>query len=62
MKKLAFLPLAVLASSAFAEVPAGVTAAITAAGTDQTSVITAMIVVAAGIWGLYKIAGMFGRR
>lgn len=49
-----------LGSYAHAAVPEGVTTAITAAGADLVTVITAVIVAMLAFWGLRKIASKFG--
>lgn len=52
--------LALFAPVAHAEVPAAVTTAITAAGTDLTTVATAVIVAMVAFWGLRKVGQKLG--
>lgn len=60
--RLALIPAFVLATSgaAHAELPAAVTTAITAAGTDMVTAITAIIVAFVAFWGLKKLGGKLG--
>lgn len=61
MLRLAGIPAFVLASmSAHAEVPAAVTTAITATGTDLVTVVTAVIVAFVAFWGLRKLGSKMG--
>ena len=53
------LPL-VVSTKVMAEVPAGVTTAITSAGEDMVTTITAVIVAFVAFWGLRKLASKFG--
>lgn len=48
------------AGAARAELPAGVTAAITAAGSDLTDAATAVIVALVAFWGLRKVGQKLG--
>ncbi len=50
----------VLGSAAHAAVPAAVTTAITEAGADMVTTITAVIVAFVAFWGLKKLASKFG--
>lgn len=61
-RRLAAIPAFVLATmgAAHAEVPAGVTTAIAATGTDLVTTITAVIVAFIAFWGLKKLAQKFG--
>ena len=52
--------LATVAVASQAAVPAGVEAAITAAGTDVTTVVGYMIVAAVAIWGVMQLKKRFG--
>lgn len=60
--RLALIPAFVLATSgaAHAEIPAAVLTAITTAGTDMVTAITAIIVAFVGFWGLKKLGGKLG--
>jgi hypothetical protein len=49
-----------LVQQAHAEVPAAVTTAITAAGADMVTTITAVIVAFVAFWGLRKLGQKFG--
>jgi ABC-type methionine transport system permease subunit len=66
IKKMLTLVFAVLAfmlglvQQAHAEVPAAVTTAITAAGADMVTTITAVIVAFVAFWGLRKLGQKFG--
>ncbi|PJI98092.1 hypothetical protein CLU85_2897 [Acidovorax sp. 69] len=52
--------LSMLGMSAHAALPAGVTTAISDAGTDMTTAITAIITAFVAFWGLKKLASKFG--
>lgn len=59
-KLIALAALAVITTPAMAELPAGVTTAITGAGTDAGTALAAIIVVAVGIWALKRVKALFG--
>lgn len=48
------------ATSAHAALPTEVTTAITTAGADMVSAVTAIIIAFVAFWGLKKLAGKFG--
>ena len=52
--------LATLGMSAHAALPAGVTTAISDAGTDMVTAVTAIITAFVAFWGLKKLASKFG--
>lgn len=60
--RLALIPAFVLASTgaAHAALPTEVSTAITAAGTDMVTAITAIIVAFVAFWGLKKLGGKLG--
>jgi len=60
--RLASIPAFVLATigGAHAAVPEGVTTAITSAGADLVTVVTAVIVAFIAFWGLRKLGAKFG--
>lgn len=60
--RLALIPSFVLATSgaAHAALPAAVETAITAAGADMVTAITAIIVAFVAFWGLKKLGGKLG--
>jgi hypothetical protein len=60
MRKLAFVSLLALPMAAMAEVPAAVTTAITAGGTDGTALVTALAVAGAAVFILKKLLSRFG--
>lgn len=59
-RSLALVPLALGAAAANAEVPAAVTTAITGAGADMVTTVTAVIVAFVAFWGLRKLGQKFG--
>lgn len=58
---LSFMAILGFASTAQAALPAGVDAAIAGAGTDATTALAAIMLVAVGIWALRRILRLFGR-
>ena len=63
MKNVVIASALMLASgAAMAELPAGVSTAISGAGADAGTALGLMIVVAVGIWALAKVKNLFGSR
>lgn len=58
--KIAAALVAIAPVAAFAEVPAAVTTAITAGGTDGTALVTALAVAGAAVFILKKLLSRFG--
>lgn len=58
--QLAIVPAYMLASSAHAALPTGVETAITTAGTDMVTAVTAIITAFVAFWGLKKLASKLG--
>lgn len=60
MKKIVAVLALAVPSISFAALPSGVSDAISGAGTDASTALGLMIVVAVGIWALRKVVRLFG--
>lgn len=59
MKLLSALGLMAVSGASMAALPSGVTTAIEGAGTDASTALAAIIVVAVGIWALKRVKALF---